>query len=223
MTAAIPVPADVTTSSESLGGIPVVNVETADADPERIIFYLHGGAYAIETAALSVGLASDLSRRAGTRLVTVDYRLAPEHPQPAAIEDAIAAYRGLLDSGVSTSSIAVAGESAGAGLAAALLVALKHERSRLGGTDVEHSSGQVPQPVKYVRGVGARGRYRRSSASSPPRRNSITWSRIASASSWEISSPEPSWRRSRTALKAAVTEAAIRRGRTSSGPTSPRS
>ena len=98
--AAIPVPADVTTSSGSLGGIPVVNVEIAGADRERIIFYLHGGAYAIGTAASSVGLASDLARRAGTRLVTVDYRLAPEHPQPAAIEDAVAAYRGLLDSGV---------------------------------------------------------------------------------------------------------------------------
>jgi acetyl esterase/lipase len=124
MMAAIPVPADVTTSSGSLGGIPVVNVEVAGADPERVIFYLHGGAYAIGTAASSVGLASDLARRAGARLVTVDYRLAPEHPQPAAIEDAVSAYRGLLDSGVATSAVAIAGESAGAGLAAATLVAL---------------------------------------------------------------------------------------------------
>jgi acetyl esterase/lipase len=124
MMAAIPIPADVTTSSGSLDGITVVNVEVTGADPERIIFYLHGGAYAIGTAASSVGLASDLARRAGTRLITVDYCLAPEHPQPAAIEDAVAAYRGLLDSGASPSTIAVAGESAGAGLAAALLVAL---------------------------------------------------------------------------------------------------
>jgi epsilon-lactone hydrolase len=126
MMAAIPVPADVTTSSGSLGGIPVVNVDVAGADPAWIIFYLHGDAYAIGTAAASVGLASDLARRAGTRLVTVDYRLAPEHPHPAATEDAVAAYRGLLDSGVPPSTIAVAGESAGAGLAAVTLVALKH-------------------------------------------------------------------------------------------------
>jgi monoterpene epsilon-lactone hydrolase len=125
MMAANPVPADVTTSSGSLGGIPVVNVEVAGADHTSVIFYLHGGAYAIGTAASSVGLASDLARRAGTRLVTVDYRLSPEHPHPAAIDDAVAAYRGLLDSGVAASAIAIAGESAGAGLAAATLVALK--------------------------------------------------------------------------------------------------
>jgi monoterpene epsilon-lactone hydrolase len=126
MMAAIPVPADVTTSSASLGGIPVVDVEAAGADHAKVIFYLHGGAYAIGTAASSVGLASDLARRAGARLVTIDYRLAPEHPHPAAIDDAVAAYRGLLDSGVAESAIAIAGESAGAGLAAATLVALKH-------------------------------------------------------------------------------------------------
>jgi acetyl esterase/lipase len=126
MMAAIPVPADVTTSSGSLGGIPVVNVEAAGADHASVIFYLHGGAYAIGTAASSVGLPSDLARRARARLVTVDYRLAPEHPHPAAIDDAVAAYRGLLDSGVAASAIAIAGESAGAGLAAATLVALKH-------------------------------------------------------------------------------------------------
>ena len=126
MMAAVPVPADVTTSSGSLGGIPVVNVEVAGADRDQVIFYLHGGAYAIGTAASSVGLASDLARRAGPLLVTVDYRLAPEHRHPAAIDDAVAAYRGLLDRGVAASAIAIAGESAGAGLAVATLVALKH-------------------------------------------------------------------------------------------------
>jgi epsilon-lactone hydrolase len=136
MMAAIPSPADVTTSSGRLGGVPVVNIEVAGADRASVIFYLHGGGYAIGTAASSVGLASDLARRAGARLVTVDYRLAPEHPHPAAIDDAVAAYRGLLDSGVAASAIAIAGESAGAGLAAATLVALKH--------------AQLPQPSGAV-------------------------------------------------------------------------
>jgi epsilon-lactone hydrolase len=126
MMGAIPVPDDVTTSSGSLGAVGVVNVEAAGADQAKVIFYLHGGAYAIGTAASSVGLASDLARRVGARLVSVDYRLAPEHPHPAAIDDAVAAYRGLLDSGVAASAITIAGESAGAGLAAATLVALNH-------------------------------------------------------------------------------------------------
>ena len=121
----IPLAADLTTMSGSLGDVPVVDVELAGGDPERVIFYLHGGGYAIGTAASSVALASNLARRAGTRLVTIDYRLAPEHPHPAALEDAVGAYRGLIDTGVSPAVIAVAGESAGAGLTAALMVALK--------------------------------------------------------------------------------------------------
>jgi alpha/beta hydrolase fold len=85
MMAAVPVPDDVTTSAGNLGGIPVVNVEAAGADHASVIFYLRGGAYAIGTAASSVGLASDLARRAGARLVTVDHRLAPEHPHAAGV------------------------------------------------------------------------------------------------------------------------------------------
>jgi monoterpene epsilon-lactone hydrolase len=125
MMASIPVPADVKSSNGTLGGIPVVNVEVKGVAPELVILYLHGGAYAIGSAASSVGLASDLARRAGAQLVSVDYRLAPEHPYPAAVEDAIAAYQGLLESGLSPAAIAIAGESAGAGLVAATLVALK--------------------------------------------------------------------------------------------------
>jgi monoterpene epsilon-lactone hydrolase len=124
MMAANPIAVDVETSAGSLGAIPVVIVDVAGAGSEAAILYFHGGAYAIGSAASSVGLASDLARRAGTRLISVDYRLAPEDPHPAALEDAVAAYRELLDSGLATSRIAIAGESAGAGLAAATLVAL---------------------------------------------------------------------------------------------------
>jgi monoterpene epsilon-lactone hydrolase len=125
MMAAVPVPADVASSITSSGGIPGVDVEVDGIDAGKVILYLHGGAYAIGSAASSVGLAADLARRAGVRLISVDYRLAPEHPHPAALEDAVAAYKGLLDLERSPTRIAIAGESAGAGLAVATLVALK--------------------------------------------------------------------------------------------------
>jgi len=136
MMAATPPLDDVATSPGTLGGIPVVTVDVNGADAGQVILYLHGGGYAIGSAALAVGLASDLSRRVGVRLISVDYRLAPEHPHPAAVNDAVAAYRGLLDGGLPPSAIAIAGESAGAGLAAASLVALE--------------SAGLPQPSSAV-------------------------------------------------------------------------
>lgn len=120
----VPLPADVTTTAGLLGGVPVVTVETPGPDPTAVVLYFHGGAYAVGSAPDSVGLASDVARRTGARVVSVDYRLAPEHPYPAAVEDAVAAYRALLDDGVPASAIAVVGESAGGGLAVAALVAL---------------------------------------------------------------------------------------------------
>jgi epsilon-lactone hydrolase len=124
MMTAAPLPGDVETSSATVGGVPVVQISIREAPASGVILYFHGGAYAIGTAALAAGLASDIARRAGSRVVSVDYRLAPEHPYPAGIEDAVAAYRGLLDSGVSAADIVFAGESAGGGIVAATLVAL---------------------------------------------------------------------------------------------------
>jgi monoterpene epsilon-lactone hydrolase len=125
MLTSIPLAEDVVAAPETLGGVPVVAVDVTGTEPGDVILYFHGGAYALGTAAAAVGLASDLGRKAGARIISVDYRLAPEHPYPAAIEDAVAAYRGLLDSGQPSSQIAFAGESSGAGLTAATLVALK--------------------------------------------------------------------------------------------------
>jgi epsilon-lactone hydrolase len=124
MIASIPLPADVVATPGTLGGVPVVNVDVAGVESDDVIFYLHGGAYCIGSAAASVGLASDVVRRAGARAISVDYRLAPENPYPAAIDDAVAAYRALLES-VPAARIAIVGESAGGGLTAATLVALK--------------------------------------------------------------------------------------------------
>jgi epsilon-lactone hydrolase len=124
MIAAAPVPADVVTTPGQLGGVPVVRVEVPGTTAGGVILYFHGGFFAIGSAAASVGLASDLARTARMPVVTVDYRLAPEHPYPAAPDDAMTAYRALLDSGQDPARVALAGESAGAGLAAVTLAAI---------------------------------------------------------------------------------------------------
>lgn len=125
MISSVPLPEDVSAEPGKLGGVPVVTVQTPGADPSVVLLYFHGGGYALGSAADSVGLAADVARRAGARAISVDYRLAPEHPFPAAIDDAVAAYGGLLEEGTPSERIAFVGESAGGGLVAATLLALK--------------------------------------------------------------------------------------------------
>lgn len=124
MISSVPLPGDVSAKPGELGGVPVVTVEIPALDPTRVILYFHGGAYALGSAADSVGLAADVVRRVGARAISVDYRLAPEHPFPAGLDDAVAAYRALLED-VPGERIAFVGESAGGGVVAATLVALK--------------------------------------------------------------------------------------------------
>ncbi len=107
------------------GGVAAEWVTAAGTDVARTILYLHGGGYVIGSPATHRGLAERLSKAAGARVLVLDYRLAPENPFPAAVEDATAAYRWLLASGVEAGRIAVAGDSAGGGLTAATLVALR--------------------------------------------------------------------------------------------------
>ncbi|MER6081269.1 alpha/beta hydrolase [Streptomyces sp. NPDC001833] len=123
---AAPLPGDVRTRSTDLGGVPAVEVRAGAVAPTAAtVLYFHGGAYAIGSAAAGVGLVSEIARRTAATALSVDYRLAPEHPFPAAVDDALAAYRALLDRGVPAGSIAVTGESAGGGLALALLLAIR--------------------------------------------------------------------------------------------------
>jgi acetyl esterase/lipase len=126
MITAAPVPADVVTTPGQLGGVPVIRIDIPGTTTDGVILYFHGGFFAIGSAATSVGLASDLARKARMQVVTVDYRLAPEHPYPAAPQDAMTAYRGLLDSGQDFAQVALAGESAGANLAVVTLAAIQH-------------------------------------------------------------------------------------------------
>ena len=123
--AGIPVAGDVDHVPTTVGGVNAIDVTIEGNDSANTILYLHGGVYVIGSAATSVPLVSDLARRARAKAVTVDYRLAPEHPYPAAVDDARAAYEGLLAQGTAAGQIALAGESAGAGLAVATLLALR--------------------------------------------------------------------------------------------------
>jgi epsilon-lactone hydrolase len=123
--ARVPVAPDVQQLPVKVGGVDGVEVTIQGNAAENVILYFHGGVYVIGTAAASVPLVSELVRRTDAKAITLDYRLAPEHPYPAAIEDAQAAYEALLAQGIAPGQIALAGESAGGGLVVATLLALR--------------------------------------------------------------------------------------------------
>jgi monoterpene epsilon-lactone hydrolase len=117
-----PLPPDVTVTASELGGVPTAEIAVDGIEARHVVLYFHGGVYVLSDAFLAAGLASQVGRRTDAKVISVDYRLAPEHPYPAAVEDALAAYEALLQSGVAPSDIAFAGESAGGGLVIATLV-----------------------------------------------------------------------------------------------------
>src|SRR2546421_2043621 len=123
LTAQAPVPADIQQKPIEIGGVGGIEVTIAGNESENVILYFHSGVYVIGSAAATVPLVGDLVRRTGVNAITLDYRLAPEHPYPAALEDARAAYEGLLKQGMDPGQIVLAGESAGGGLAVATLLA----------------------------------------------------------------------------------------------------
>ena len=117
-----PLPADVTVTAAALGGIPTAEITVDGIEPRHIVLYFHGGVYVMGDAFLAADLASQVGRRTRAKVISVDYRLAPEHPYPAAVDDALAAYEALLHDGTAPSDMVFAGESAGGGLAIATLV-----------------------------------------------------------------------------------------------------
>ncbi|WP_042366091.1 alpha/beta hydrolase [Streptacidiphilus neutrinimicus] len=113
------VPAGISTRAASLGDRRAVLVEPVEPDgaPHAgTILYFHGGSYVVGSPETAMSLTGNLVARTGFRAFSLDYRLAPEHPFPAAVEDGVSAYRALLDSGVDPAAIAFAGDSAGGGL-----------------------------------------------------------------------------------------------------------
>jgi len=117
-----PLPGDVTVTAAALGGVPTAEITVDGVEPRHVVLYFHGGVYVMGDAFLAADLASQIGRRTRAKVISVDYRLAPEHPYPAAVDDALAAYEALLDNGAAPSDVVFAGESAGGGLAIATLV-----------------------------------------------------------------------------------------------------
>lgn len=122
---------DVRRGEVAIGALKARWIEAAGADPERVLLYFHGGGYKMGSAASHHELMCRLSAAAGCRVLGLDYRLLPEHRFPAPVEDALAAWRWLLQQGCSPQRIALAGDSAGGGLAAALLLRLRDDNAML--------------------------------------------------------------------------------------------
>jgi salicylate hydroxylase len=126
LTRNFPLPDGVPVKELELRGVHALAVDTATGGGQRpTVLHFHGGGYVLGSAKGSLEYAARLSKTIGGACVTVDYRLAPDYPYPAAIDDAMDAYRGLIDRGVPASSIILSGESSGGGLAIALALALK--------------------------------------------------------------------------------------------------
>jgi len=125
MGAATPLPAGCEVTPIKLGGVPAERIGPRGADATRTIFYLHGGGYCIGGCASHRAWVATMADAAGATAFTVDYRLAPEHPFPAAVDDALAAWRGLLAEGRDPSRTVIGGDSAGGGLTVATAVAAR--------------------------------------------------------------------------------------------------
>jgi cation diffusion facilitator CzcD-associated flavoprotein CzcO/acetyl esterase/lipase len=134
----VPLPRGTRRSRGTLGGVPTERVATREATGPHQVLYVHGGGYQTGSPTSHRGLAAHLSRAAGAPVHLPIYRLAPEHPYPAAVDDVMTAYRALRDAGHPAQRIGVAGDSAGGGLVMALLL-----RLRAAGEDLPGSVGLI--------------------------------------------------------------------------------
>jgi monoterpene epsilon-lactone hydrolase len=122
---AFPTAGDIVVEKVSAHGVPAEWAGEQDANTNRAVLYFHGGGYVIGSLDSHRHLTSEIARDLGCRTLALHYRLAPEHPFPAPVEDAVAGYRYLLAQGIAPSNIALAGDSAGGGLVVAALVAIR--------------------------------------------------------------------------------------------------
>ena len=144
-----PAPPEAVVEPTSIAGRPAEWVGAPGLPEDRAVLYLHGGGYVIGSFNSHRNLAHNLARASGTRVLMLDYRLAPEHPFPAAVDDAVAAYEELLDRGFLPSRLSVAGDSAGGGLTVAALVGLRYRGRPM------PAAGLCISPWTDMEGVGA--------------------------------------------------------------------
>jgi monoterpene epsilon-lactone hydrolase len=121
----VPLAPDVQVERIEVAGLPAEWIRTPNARADRVLLYLHGGAYYLGSCESHRSLAARLARASAARVLLIEYRLAPEHRFPAAVEDAVAVYRALLAGGIQPGRIVIGGDSAGGGLTAATLVSLR--------------------------------------------------------------------------------------------------
>jgi epsilon-lactone hydrolase len=131
-----PMPQDVQVETMQLAGIPTERLSTPASLPHAAILYFHGGGWHAGTAAALRPVTWRLAKQSGITVYAIDYRLAPEHPYPAGLDDCVQAYTALLEQGIPASSIVVAGDSAGGALTFALALRLK--------------AAKMPQPAALV-------------------------------------------------------------------------
>jgi monoterpene epsilon-lactone hydrolase len=126
-----PVADDVKLAAIDVDGVPGEYSIVPGSDPSRILLFFHGGGYCSGSIVSHRRMVSEAGRAAGVRTLAIAYRLAPEHPFPAAHEDVLTAWRFLLNQGISAARIAVGGDSAGAGLALGLIGRLRDGHEEL--------------------------------------------------------------------------------------------
>lgn len=171
MASAFPSPAGVKSAPATVGGVPGEWIEMPESSPDRVVLYLHGGGYVIGSVNTHRSLVARIAREARARCFAPDYRLAPEHPYPAAVEDAVAAYRGLLAGGIDPGRIVIAGDSAGGGLTLATLLSLREAGdplpaagvclspwTDLEGTGASHADPDIHDPMVNLPGLQEMGR-----------------------------------------------------------------
>jgi len=142
---------DVSSKAVDVNGVDGEWFDPAGGETDRVLLYLHGGGYLIGSVESHRAMIERITKATGARVLAVNYRLAPEHPYPAAVDDGVAAYRWLLAQDYAADRISIAGDSAGGGLTIAVLVALRDAGESMPGcavpispwTDMECSGDSI--------------------------------------------------------------------------------